>query len=88
MAISIRNPKVEQMARELSTRSGLGMTKAIGDALDARLDELDASARRRLAVLERIAGACAAAPDIDHRSEDEVLGYSESGSFDEDGAKW
>ena len=41
MALSIRNPRVERLARELSALSGMGMTDAIGEALEARLDALD-----------------------------------------------
>lgn len=83
MALSIRNQRVEKLARELSARSGLGMTEAIGDALEARLDDLDAESERRFALLEEIASACAAAPDLDSRSEEEILGYGTWGAFDD-----
>ena len=86
MALSIRNPKVEKLARDLSARSGLGMTEAIGEALEARLDYLTDDAQRRLARLGEIASACAAAPDLDTRSADEILGYDSAGSFAGDGS--
>ena len=82
MALSIRNPRVERLARELSALSGMGMTDAIGEALEARLDALDSEAGLRLARLGEIAAACAAAPDYDTRGADEILGYDSAGSFE------
>ena len=81
MALSIRNPKVESLARALSARSGQGMTEAIGEALEARLDYLTDGSERRLALLSAIAAECAAAPDQDARSVEEILGYDASGAF-------
>ena len=81
MALSIRNPKVERLARDLSARSGLGMTEAIGDALEARLGYLTNDSERRFAVLAGIAAGCAAAPDFDMRSAQDILGYDSTGAF-------
>ena len=81
MALSIRNPKVERLARDLSARSGLGMTEAIGEALEARLGYLTDGSERRLALLTAIAAGCAAAPDLDMRSAQDILGYDSSGAF-------
>ncbi len=81
MALSIRNPKVEKLARELSAISGRGMTEAIGEALEARLENLVAGSDKRLALLSRIASACAASLDLDARSPDEILGYDAGGVF-------
>jgi antitoxin VapB len=83
MALSIRNSKVEKLARELSDRSGLGLTEAIGEALEARLDVYAEREGNCLSKLSAIAVACAAAPDLDTRGADEILGYDESGAFGE-----
>lgn len=88
MAMSIRNAKVEKLARELSSRSGMGLTEAIGEAIEARLGALDESEAGRLSLLTSIAQACAASPDIDTRSAKEILGYDEAGAFDGGGASW
>jgi hypothetical protein len=84
MALSIRNPKVERLARDLSARSGLGMTEAIGDALEARLGYLTDDSERRFSLLAGIAAGCAAAPDLDMRSAQDILGYDSAGAFDGD----
>jgi len=81
MAISIRNPKVEHLARELSRRSDVTMTDAIGQALEARLAGQDENRRIRRTALVEIAAECAALPDLDRRSADEILGYAETGAF-------
>lgn len=81
MALSIRSPKVEKLARELSHRTGTTMTEAIAVALEARLAEQDEGAERRRALLADIAAECVAAPDLDRRSPDEILGYDETGAF-------
>ena len=81
MALSIRNPNVEKLARDLSARSGLGMTEAIGVALEARLEYLADGSAQRLATLSQIAAACSGLPDLDTRSGDEILGYGSAGAF-------
>jgi len=81
VAISIRNPKVERLARELARRSGATMTEAIADALEASLACQDEAYAPRRAVLAEIAAECAGLPDLDKRSADEILGYGETGGF-------
>ena len=83
--ISIRNSEVERLARELAGRTGKTMTDAILDALiRTRADDAE-QAGRRAGILRSIAAACAAAPDLDTRSPDEILGYDEAGGFGDGG---
>jgi hypothetical protein len=88
MALSIRNLKVEKLARKLSGHTGKGMTEAIGEALEARLESLEGLAQRRLSLLTDIAAACAAAPDLDTRGAEDILGYDASGAFSDGRATW
>ncbi|MFZ3110734.1 MAG: type II toxin-antitoxin system VapB family antitoxin [Rectinemataceae bacterium] len=81
MALSIRNPEVERLARDLARRSGATMTEVIVDALEAKLSELEIKAIPRRAALADIAAECAALPDLDSRSAEEILGYGENGGF-------
>jgi len=81
MALSIRNPEVERLARKLARRSGSTMTEAIADALEATLSGLDTNAIPRRAALAEIAAECAALPDLDSHSADEILGYGAAGAF-------
>jgi antitoxin VapB len=81
MALSIRSRKVEALARMLADRTGLNMTDAIAEALQARLAGMGALPDQVLARLQSIAETCAAAPDLDTRPADEILGYNAEGLF-------
>jgi len=77
MGISIRNPKAEQLAREVAEESGESMTQAIIHALEERLERLKGR-RSATSVREeilRISNRCSALPDLDSRSPDEILDY-------------
>lgn len=81
MALSIRNGHVEKLAREVARRTGMNMTEAIGEALDRQFQKLQSDARGLKARLQAIAAECAAAPDLDTRKPDDILGYDENGAF-------
>jgi len=81
MALSIRNPKAEKLARELAAESGENITQAITRALEERLQRL----RGRSAAIDlaeeimKISRRCSEIPDQDQRSPDEILGYDSTG---------
>ncbi len=83
MALSIKNVEAERLARELARAKGTTLTQAILDALRESL--LRSQGRRRaptlLEEIVRISDRCAALPDLDTRSADEILGYDEAGTF-------
>lgn len=83
MALSIRSRKVENLARLLADRTGATMTDAIAEALQARLEGMGALPDQVLARLQAIASSCAALPDLDTRSVDEILGYNAEGFFND-----
>jgi len=83
MPLSIRSRKVEELARLLADRTGVTMTDAIAEALQARLEGMGALPDQVLARLEAIASACAALPDLDTRPSDEILGYDAEGLFND-----
>ena len=83
MALSIRDPETDRLARELSTLTGESMTGAIRAALEERLAR---EKRRRSGEIERRRRAINAVveeftklPVLDDRSPDEILGYDENG---------
>lgn len=80
MPLSIRSETVESRARELARRTGRTMTDAIGDALAGKLEAMDASAAGLREELLAIARECAASPDLDARSVEEILGYGPDGT--------
>ncbi len=81
MALSIKHPEADRLARELAATTGESLTDAVINALRQRLqreqgrtkgptlrDEIRAIRRR-----------CAALPVVDARSADDILGYDASG---------
>ncbi|MBL0715617.1 MAG: type II toxin-antitoxin system VapB family antitoxin [Desulfosarcina sp.] len=81
MALSIRNPKTEKLARELAAESGETLTRAITQALEERLERLRGRSTTTDFVEEllRISMRCRAIPDKDQRTADEILGYGSAG---------
>jgi len=81
MALSIRNPETEKLARQVSRLTGETLTEAIGKSLEERLARLkrarqDRDLRRDI---EEILARVHALPVLDHRPEEEILGYDENG---------
>ncbi len=81
MALSIRNPETEKLARQVSRLTGETLTEAIGKSLEERLERLkrrrnDRNLRRDI---EKILARVHALPVLDDRPEDEILGYDEHG---------
>ncbi len=82
MAISIKSPEPDDLARRLAATTGESLTVAITIALRERLarEERKRRNRRSLAAdLMEIGRHCASLPVFDSRSSDEILGYDENG---------
>ena len=81
MALSLKDPEADRLAREVAKRTGETLTAAIVTALRERLARLKGAPRRRPLrdELRAIAQRCAALPTIDDRSEDDILGYDDRG---------
>ena len=81
MALSLKDPEVDRLAREVAARTGETLTAAVAAALRERLARLKGRRRRRplREELREIARRCAALPTLDHRSADEIVGYDERG---------
>ena len=81
MALSIKHPEADQLARDLAARTGETLTDAVLNALRERLRRETGRAhtpplREKLA---RIRMACSSLPVLDDRPADEILGYDENG---------
>src|SRR5206468_1320093 len=81
MALSLKDPEADRLAREVAARTGETLTTAVVVALKERLARLRGrSKRRRLRdELREIAQRCAQLPTLDDRSDEEILGYDERG---------
>jgi antitoxin VapB len=81
MAISIKDPETDRLARVLSETTGESITEAIRRALEERLERERAKvARTGLAVgVRRVQERLAKLPVLDPRPADELLGYDEHG---------
>jgi alkanesulfonate monooxygenase SsuD/methylene tetrahydromethanopterin reductase-like flavin-dependent oxidoreductase (luciferase family) len=81
MPLNIKDPATEKSVRELAAATGESVTTAVRRAAEERLDRVR---RNRIsgslaAELLEIGRRCAALPELDGRSADEILGYDERG---------
>lgn len=81
MALNIKDPNTDRLARELAELTGESITVAVGTALKDRLERLSGSvpSEKRAGEMTRIAEEAAALPILDSRTEDEILGYDQNG---------
>ncbi len=81
MALSIKDPETERLARALARRTGESLTIATRRALEERLSRVGGGARRAALIedLAAIRRRWAAMSALDDRSADDVIGYDEHG---------
>lgn len=81
MALNIKDPGTDRLARELAELTGESITVAVGTALKDRLERLSGSvpSEKRTKEMIRIAEEAAALPVLDSRAEEEILGYDQDG---------
>jgi antitoxin VapB len=81
MALSIKHPEADKLARELAARTGESLTEAVLNALRERLQRTRRRSRgpRLSEQLRQIGERCAALPVLDDRSADGILGYDQHG---------
>jgi antitoxin VapB len=87
MALNIKSAETDRLARELAELTGESITDAVSGALRLRLEqeqhERDVLRRERLkAALNDIRRRTSKLRALDPRSDDEILGYNELGTFD------
>jgi antitoxin VapB len=81
VALSIKDPDVDRLARQLADLTGESITEAVHVAIR---DRLEREQRRRGKTIDRaridaIVERLAALPVVDDRSPDELIGYDERG---------
>jgi antitoxin VapB len=81
MALSIKHPEADRLARELARKTGESLTDAVINALRERLRREQGRTRgpRLRDEIRAIRQRCAALPVLDDRDADTILGYDEHG---------
>jgi antitoxin VapB len=82
MALSLKDAETDRLAREVAQLTGESLTEAVRTALAERLERERRKRGRTKGLAERLnelAKECAALPDYDTRSPDEIIGYDEYG---------
>jgi antitoxin VapB len=87
MALNIKNPETEKLARELARRRKQGITAAVTDVLRKEVERERRKPRREGKEefhrrIQEIVDEVKKLPVLDDRSPDEILGYNEQGHFD------
>jgi antitoxin VapB len=81
MALSIKHPEADRLARALAAQTGESLTEAIISALRERLARQQARHRgiRLSQTLMDMGRRCVALPVVDARPAEEILGYDDHG---------
>ncbi len=80
MALSIKDPEADRLAREVAKATGETITTAVVQSLRERLARVRRTRGPRLSEeLLKIARRCRRLPVKDPRRDDEILGYDEHG---------
>ncbi len=81
MALSVKAPEADRLAREVAARTGETLTEAVVVALRERLVRLRGRPRRRPLrdELSEIGARCAALPTLEDRDPNDLLDYDAHG---------
>ncbi len=81
MALSIKDPETDRLARAVADATGESITEAIRRALEERLARVKAhhASYRLETAVRRVQERLVALPVLDARDPDELLGYDEHG---------
>ena len=82
MSLNIKNPATVALVDELARRRGISKTAAIHEALTERLHRLgygSVAQERLLADMRVIRERVASLPELDSRSDEDIIGYDEYG---------
>jgi antitoxin VapB len=85
VALSLKDPETDRLAREVARLTGESLTEAVRKALAERLERerlRRGQPRKGMAEqLKELTREYAALPDYDTRSPDEIIGYDENGMW-------
>jgi antitoxin VapB len=84
MALSLKDPETDRLARAVAALTGESLTTAVRKALAERLERerlLRGEVADLAARIRQIGEHCARLPDFDTRTPDEIIGYDENGMW-------
>lgn len=81
MSLNIKSEDADRLARDLAAATGESITTAVTLALKERLQRLRTRSPARDVELDEIFERAARVPARDSRSDEEILGYDETGTF-------
>jgi antitoxin VapB len=81
MALSIKDPETEKLARALAARTGETITIATRRALEERLRRTGSQTQKTALMedMEAMQRRLSALPVLDDRSPEDIIGYDENG---------
>lgn len=81
MALSIKDPETEKLARALAARTGETITIATRRALEERLKRMGSHAKKDALMqdMQAMQRRLSALPILDDRSAEDIIGYDENG---------
>lgn len=81
MALNIKDPETDRLARDLASLTGESITVAVNKALRERIEGIQGvpTYEEKLAAIRRVTDRSAARPVLDDRTPDEIIGYDEHG---------
>jgi antitoxin VapB len=82
MALNIKSPQTERIVRELAKRTGLSITDAVHQAAAEKLRTIDQDREKRRQALYEIIEQGRGLPILDTRTDEEILGYNDEGTFE------
>ncbi len=82
MALNIKSPETERIVRKLAKRTGLSITEAVHQAAADKLNAIDEDREKRRRALYEIIEQGRSISNLDPRTDDEILGYNDRGTFD------
>ena len=82
MALNIKSPRTEQVVRELAKRMGVSITDAVHQVAEEKWRAIEADKEKRKAALRAIIAEGRSLPIMDTRSDEEILGYNDRGTFE------
>lgn len=84
MALSLKDKETDRLAREVASLTGETLTDAIRKALAERLEREQFRRGRPARLADQLVALgheCAALPDFDTRTPDEIVGYDDTGMW-------